>query len=126
MTSQTFNVGIVGYGMSAKIFHIPLITTVPKLKLYAIVQRSPKLNDDAEKDWPGIHSYRNSEGMIRDEAVHLVIITTPPETHFAISKLALESGKHGILLTMIHCLRFCSKLHSSRGETIHPNARGSR
>ncbi|EAW12594.1 putative NAD binding Rossmann fold oxidoreductase [Aspergillus clavatus NRRL 1] len=94
MASKTWNVGVVGYGFSAKIFHIPFVTEVPQLKLYAIVQRTPKSDDYAEKDHPGIKSYRSAEEMIKDPAVDVVIITTAPDSHYALTKLALEHGKH--------------------------------
>ncbi|OGE56888.1 hypothetical protein PENARI_c002G01717 [Penicillium arizonense] len=94
MASKTYNVGIVGYGFSAKIFHIPFVAEVPELKLYAIVQRTPKADDDAEKDHPGVKSFRTTEEMVQDPAIDIVIITTAPDSHFALSKLALEAGKH--------------------------------
>ena len=95
MASQTYNVAIIGYGMSAKVFHIPLIDVVPELKLYAIVQRSPKPDDDAEKDHPGVESYRSTEEMVKDPQVDVVVVTTIPDTHFELTKMALENGKHG-------------------------------
>ncbi|KAF3027434.1 hypothetical protein E8E15_009150 [Penicillium rubens] len=91
---ETYNVGIVGYGFSAKIFHIPFVKEVPELKLYAIVQRTPKQDDDAEKDHPGVKSFRTAEEMVQDPAIDVVIITTAPDSHFALVKLALEAGKH--------------------------------
>ncbi|KAJ6034779.1 uncharacterized protein N7446_009534 [Penicillium canescens] len=94
MASKTYNVGIVGYGFSAKIFHIPFVAEVPELKLYAVVQRTPKADDDAEKDHPGVKSFRTTEEMVQDPAIDIVIITTAPDSHFALSKLALEAGKH--------------------------------
>ncbi|KAF7167689.1 hypothetical protein CNMCM5623_000936 [Aspergillus felis] len=94
MASKTWNVGIVGYGFSAKIFHIPFVAEVPQFKLYAIVQRTPKPEDDAEKDHPGIKSYRTAEDMVKDAAVDVVIITTAPDSHYSLVKLALENGKH--------------------------------
>ena len=96
MTNKDFNVGIIGYGLSAKVFHIPLISKVPELKIYAIVQRNPKPNDDAEQDLPGVKRYRSSEDLMKDDGVDVVILTTTPETHFDLAKLALESGKHGM------------------------------
>lgn len=95
MASKTYNVGVVGYGFSAKIFHIPFVKEVPELKLYAVVQRTPKADDDAEKDHPGVKSFRTTEEMVQDSAIDVVIITTAPDSHFALSKLALEAGKHG-------------------------------
>ncbi|KAJ5908356.1 hypothetical protein N7495_001038 [Penicillium taxi] len=94
MASKTFNVGIIGYGFSAKIFHIPFVTQVPQLNLYAFVQRTPKPNDDAEKDYPGVKSYRTSEELVKDPAVDLVIVTTAPDSHYDLVKLALEAGKN--------------------------------
>lgn len=95
MSSTSYNVGVIGYGMSAKVFHIPFIEHIPELKLYAVVQRNPKPEDNAEKDHPGIKSYRSTEDMVKDEDVHVVVVTTVPDTHFELTKLALESGKHG-------------------------------
>ncbi|RMJ27982.1 hypothetical protein PHISP_01179 [Aspergillus sp. HF37] len=88
------NVGVVGYGFSAKTFHIPFVQQVPDLNLYAVVQRTPKPDDDAEKDHPGIKSFRSTEDMVRDAAVDVVIVTTAPDSHYPLTKLALENGKH--------------------------------
>ncbi|MCJ1362464.1 hypothetical protein MMC16_001567 [Acarospora aff. strigata] len=92
-----FNCAVIGYGLSAKVFHIPLVEAVPELNLYAVVQRNPKVNDDAQKDHPNVKSYRSSEEMVKNSAVDLVIITTTPETHFDLTKLALENGKHVVV-----------------------------
>lgn len=93
---MTWNVGVVGYGFSAKIFHIPFVQEVPEFNLYAIVQRTPKPDDDAEKDHPGVKSYRNTQEMVQDAAVDVVIVTTAPDSHYELVKLALENGKHGM------------------------------
>lgn len=94
--ARQHNTAVIGYGMSAKVFHIPLITVVPAFKLYAVVQRNPKADDDAEKDHPGIKSFRSTEEMVRDSAIEVVVVTTTPQTHFELTKMALEHGKHGI------------------------------
>ncbi len=95
MTSEVYKVGVIGYGLSAKVFHIPIIKVVPQFVLYAVVQRHPKPEDDVEKDHPGIKTYRSTEDMVSDDAVDVVVVTTTPETHFSVTKLALEGGKHG-------------------------------
>jgi hypothetical protein len=99
MTSRPYkpyNVGVIGYGLSAKIFHIPFITFVPEFKLYAVVQRNPRPDDDAEKDYPGIKSFRSVENMLKDDAIDLVIVTTASDTHYAMTKAVLEADKNGI------------------------------
>lgn len=97
MTPTTYNVAVIGYGMSAKVFHIPLIQVIPELKLYAIVQRTPQSNDDAAKDHAGIKSYRSSEEMVQDSDIDVVVVTTAPTSHFELAKLALEHGKHVVV-----------------------------
>lgn len=95
MASEVYKVGLIGYGLSAKVFHIPIIKVVPQFVLYAIVQRHPKPEDDVEKDHPSVKCYRSTEDLVSNDAVDVVVVTTTPDTHFSIAKLALESGKHG-------------------------------
>lgn len=129
MSSKVYNVGIVGYGFSAKIFHIPFVKEVPELNLYAVVQRTPKEDDNVENDYPGVKSFRTAEEMVQDPAIDVVIITTAPDSHFALSKLALEAGKHGKFREVVD--------HHQDGETkvgctsrlreaLHPHHTGSR
>ena len=40
MAEARYNVGIIGYGLSAKIFHIPFVKDVRDFNLYAVVQRN--------------------------------------------------------------------------------------
>lgn len=95
MTGGKFNVGIIGYGLSAKTFHIPFVSAVPDFNFYAIVQRSPKPNDDASKDHPGIKLYHSVEDLVGDAQVDVVIVTTAPDSHLRLAKLALQAKKHG-------------------------------
>ncbi|EED12943.1 NAD binding Rossmann fold oxidoreductase, putative [Talaromyces stipitatus ATCC 10500] len=97
MVTKTWNVGLIGYGFSAKIFHLPFIQSVPELKLYAIVQRNPTPENDAEKDHPGIKSYRSADELVKDANVDVIVITTPPDGHFELTKKALEAGKHVVV-----------------------------
>ncbi|CAG8034114.1 unnamed protein product [Penicillium salamii] len=97
MASRVFNVGVIGYGLSANIYQIPFITAAKNLNLYAVVQRTPKPDDDAQKDWPGVKSYRSTELLVSDPAVDVVVVTTAPDSHLELAKLALNAGKHGML-----------------------------
>lgn len=95
MSSKVFNVGIIGYGQAAKTLHIPLILEVPELKLHGIVQRHPTPSNDATKDHPGATSFQSSQDMLQDASIDAVVITTSPDSHFDLTKQALEHGKHG-------------------------------
>jgi hypothetical protein len=101
MAGGKYNVGIIGYGLSAKTFHIPFIKAVPDLNLYAIVQRSPKPDDDASKDHPKIKLYHSADDLVKDDQVHVVIVTTAPDLHLQMAKAALLANKHGMGLVLV-------------------------
>ncbi|KAJ9134587.1 NAD(P)-binding protein [Pleurostoma richardsiae] len=89
-----YNVGVIGYGLSAKVFHIPFVQLTKSLKLYAIVQRSPSPGNSAPADYPSLKHFTSADSMLQDPDVQVVIISTPPDTHFALASKALESDKH--------------------------------
>ena len=91
---KSINVGIIGYGLSAKVFHIPFINHSPDFNLYGIVQRTPKAGDDASKDWPDAKIYRSTDDLFSDNAVDLVVISTAPISHYDLAKKAMEKGKN--------------------------------
>ncbi|CZT49765.1 related to oxidoreductase [Rhynchosporium secalis] len=94
MATKKYNVGVIGYGMSAKVFHIPLILTTPSFTLSAIVQRTPTLSNSAITDHPNTKIYHSTAELFADSSVDIIIITTTPETHFEFASSALKSGKH--------------------------------
>ncbi|KAH0273241.1 NAD(P)-binding protein, partial [Aureobasidium melanogenum] len=94
---KKINVGVIGYGLSAKVFHVPFIQALPDYNLYAVVQRSPKSGDDASADHPEIKLFRNADDMFADKAVDLIIVTSIPETHYEFTKKAIESNKHVVV-----------------------------
>ncbi|KAG9572643.1 NAD(P)-binding protein, partial [Aureobasidium melanogenum] len=95
--NKKINVGVIGYGLSAKVFHIPFIQALPYYNLYAVVQRSPKSGDDASADHPEIKLFRNADDMFADKAIDLIIVTSIPETHYEFTKKAIESNKHVVV-----------------------------
>lgn len=97
MASKTFNFGIIGYGLSAKIFHIPHLTSIPSFRLHGIVQRSPQPGNDAGADFPQAKAWCSADELFADSAVDVVVVTTPPDSHFALTRRALESGKHVVV-----------------------------
>lgn len=96
MSSSIFNVGIIGYGKSAKTYHVPFIQRTPQLNIHAVVQRDMKSTRSVKLDLPNAVVYASTIDLLRDDAVHLILITTPPETHFELAKQALLAEKHGM------------------------------
>ncbi|KAK8154345.1 putative NAD binding Rossmann fold oxidoreductase [Phyllosticta citrichinensis] len=97
MAAAPYNVAIIGYGLSAKVFHIPFITQTSSLRLYAVLQRNPTADSDASHDHPGIQLFRDAATLLADPAVHVVVVTSLPDSHFELTKAALEAGKHVVV-----------------------------
>jgi len=93
-SSREFNVGIIGYGLSAKVFHIPFVALTPSLVLHSIVQRSPAPGNSAPADFPSLKHFTSADALLSDPSVDIVIISTPPNTHYSLARDALVAGKH--------------------------------
>ncbi|SPN99015.1 uncharacterized protein DNG_02054 [Cephalotrichum gorgonifer] len=89
-----FKVGVVGYTGSAKYFHIPLITATPQFKLHSIAERNPAEGNSAQLDHPEVTHHADADALLSDPEVDVVVITTSCDTHFELTKAALEAGKH--------------------------------
>lgn len=96
MSKPEWNVGIVGYGLSAKIFHIPFVSVTKGLKLHSVYQRTPNENDNPSGHHPGVQLYRDINSFLSDGRLEVVVITTPPLSHFELTKAAILAGKHGM------------------------------
>lgn len=89
MTS--IKVSIVGYGLSGKCFHAPLIKVCPELDIVAIVSSRA---DEIKQDFPSAKQCTFDEALKQSD---LVIITTPHQFHFEQAKAALLAGKHVVV-----------------------------
>ncbi|SPN98738.1 related to oxidoreductase [Cephalotrichum gorgonifer] len=98
-SNRPLNVGIIGYGLSAKVFHIPFIQASANLALHSIVQRNPPASPtlagtSAPLDHPSAKHHRTTDPLLSDPEVDIIIVTTPPNSHFALTEAALRAGKH--------------------------------
>ena len=92
--STTISVAVVGFGMSATVFHLPFLSTMPGFRVAAIVQRR---GHEAAAAFPQATIYTSFEAMLANPDIHLVVITTPNSTHFPFAKAALLAGKHVVV-----------------------------
>jgi predicted dehydrogenase len=84
-------VAVVGYGLSANIFHLPFILYSQQYQLVAI---SSSQVQSVHQQYPMIDVYENAEQMIRECDADLVVITSPNDSHYPLAKLALEYKRH--------------------------------
>lgn len=88
------NVALCSYGMSGKVFHAPLISAEPGLNLHSILQRG---EPSALADYPSIKIVKHFEELISNPEIQLVVVNTPNEHHYAMTKAALLHGKHVVV-----------------------------
>src|SRR5580698_8643957 len=62
-------VGIIGFGLAAKVFHAPFVSAVPGLKLVAFVERK---TDEAHKAYPETKTLRTVEELLADPEIQLI------------------------------------------------------
>lgn len=88
------NVALCSYGMSGKVFHAPLITAEPRLKLHSILQRN---EPTALVDYPQAKIVKSFDELINNPEIQLVVVNTPNEHHYPMTKAALLAGKHVVV-----------------------------
>lgn len=87
-------VGLVGFGISAKVFHAPFITTSSNYELVSVVERH---RQESKEKFSFVQVVKSIDELLQHDGIDLVVITTPNETHFPYAKAALEAGKHVVL-----------------------------
>src|SRR3546814_18334935 len=91
MAKKSIVAGILSYGMSGRVFHAPFINQKTRFELRAIVERHEKR---AQQRYPNIISYDSVTDLLNDDALELVVINTPNNTHVEYALQALTAGKH--------------------------------
>lgn len=87
-------VGLIGFGLSGRIFHTPFILNDPQMELVCVCSSKA---DVVKSTLPNTRVVAEVNEVFRASDVDLVVITTPNELHFAQAKAALEQGKHVLL-----------------------------
>ena len=91
MPKKSIVTGILSYGMSGRVFHAPFINQKARFELRAVVERHEKR---AQQRYPHVISYDTVDDLLNDDAIELVIINTPNNTHVDYAIQALKAGKH--------------------------------
>lgn len=92
--SQPIKTAVIGYGYSAKTFHIPFLESLPQYRFCAISSRQ---QDVITAQYPTVTCYESADRLIERSDAELVIITAPNDVHFSLAKMALEHGKHVVV-----------------------------
>jgi predicted dehydrogenase len=86
--------GIAGFGKSAKVFHVPFLSTMEGFEITKVLERH---SDESKKKLPGISVAKSFDELIGDSNTELIVVTTPNDTHFDYASRAMRAGKHVVL-----------------------------
>lgn len=89
---------VVGFGVSGKVFHAPLIAADPDYSLEVIVTADPERAAEAARLYPDARVVPTPEALFALAAgLNLVILGTPPATHLDLAATAIAHGLHVVV-----------------------------
>ncbi|GAB2587393.1 hypothetical protein GCM10027190_40520 [Spirosoma areae] len=94
MSNNEIDVGLIGFGLSGRYFHAPFLSVYPGFRVKKVVSSRPA--DVAAFD-PTIKTVTSVDDVLADDAIQLVFICSPNETHFQYAQAALKHDKHVVV-----------------------------
>lgn len=86
-------VALIGYGLGGRVFHAPLIASLPDLQLVTIVTSDPERQASARGRYPSARVADKPDAVWDAADDHdLVVVSTPNSSHVPVGLRAIESG----------------------------------
>ncbi|MDA8196361.1 MAG: Gfo/Idh/MocA family oxidoreductase [Actinomycetota bacterium] len=98
-SSNPVRVAIAGYGPFGGMghYHGSAIEATDGLELVAIADPSDDRQRSAKVQFPQVATFATVQKMLTESEFELIIIATPPSTHFELAKASLDEGKHVVV-----------------------------
>lgn len=91
MSDPDIAVALIGYGAAGEVFHAPLISATPGLRLDAVVTSDPARGSRAASRY-GAAVLSRAEDLWQRRGIGLVVIATPNRTHVPLALRAVDAG----------------------------------
>ena len=94
--SKPIGTAVIGTGLSATIFQIPFILSLPQyFRLITIVERKATAESSISRDRygsqvPDLKVVNTLEEVLEDDEIELVVISTPNPTHYPYAKVCKQ------------------------------------
>lgn len=95
--SSIIRTGIIGFGLSGRVFHAPFVDVVEGYELSKISTSNLQNIQLASARYPRTAIVPTPQEIISDPDIDLVIVTSPNTDHFRWAKEALLAGKHAMV-----------------------------
>lgn len=92
-TTAPIRTGIIGFGLSGRVFHAPFLATNPAFRLDLIATGSPERAAQARAQHPGAEVVDSPDALLARAAdLDLVVLASPAHTHLEQGFAALDAG----------------------------------
>lgn len=91
---KTIRAGIIGFGLSGRVFHAQVLRSVAGFEIASVVTSR---SDEVHAEFPTAKVVATSDELLEDPTIDLVVVTTPNELHAPLALRALEAGKHVVV-----------------------------
>jgi len=88
---QVINTALSSYGLSGSVFHAPFLIVNPGFKVTKVLERS---KENSKAKLPDAQIVRNYQEILEDKDLQLVVVNTPNDLHYEMTKQALLHNKH--------------------------------
>jgi predicted dehydrogenase len=130
-SGRPIGLAVLGYGPfgGMGLYHGLAAQATEGISFVAAADSDPGRRKAAEDEFPGLRSYASAADLAADDDVEVVIVATPPTSHFALGIMLLEAGKHVVLekpmcLTLGEADRLIATSQASRRAlTVHQSRR---
>lgn len=91
--SGTIRTGVIGFGLSGRVFHAPFIAASPEFSLELIATSNPERRAQAESRYPGVTVVDTPDQLLERAAqLDLVVLASPAHAHLAQGLAAFAAG----------------------------------
>lgn len=91
---EKINVGIIGFGLSGRVFHSSLLNANEHFQIKKIFSSK---REKVHSIFPDVEVTESLDNVFNDSKLHLIIICGPNDTHYEQTKRALLSGKNVVV-----------------------------
>lgn len=93
ISNSVINIGLLGFGLSGKVFHAPFIENNQSFRLHSIVTSGT----EAGKLYPKANLLPDYQTLLNNPDIDLIVICTPSNLHAEQAILAMKAGKHVVV-----------------------------
>jgi predicted dehydrogenase len=94
---RVINVGLIGFGLSGRVFQTPIILGAGGYKLKKVYETREDNIRRLKELCPEAEAVSSTEDIFQDKEIELVVVATPNSLHFSLGKRALECGKNVVI-----------------------------